>query len=75
MVEQGYTKQVSKTELEKAIVYVRGPDQRTITNWLKALVILEFITQPSPFIYELHLEKCPDLLQSAIKEQKQKNLV
>jgi hypothetical protein len=48
---------LSKTEIDKAIILSRGIDPRTITNWFNALWKLEYLTQPMPGSYSINLEK------------------
>jgi len=76
LVEQGFTNQVTVKEVEKAIVYVRGPDKRTLENWKRALEMLGYLNKKSPFVYEMNLLKVPELLTEAVKgHQKQKKLM
>ena len=75
LVEEGYTQFISQTTLEKAIIYVRGPDKRTLKNWRNALLALGFLKGVAPFSYEMDLKKCPDLLVSMVKGDSQKKLM
>jgi len=35
LVERGFTNQVHVNEVVKAIIHLRGPDKRTINNWVE----------------------------------------
>ena len=37
LVRSGFAYQVSVKEVEKAIVWIRGSDKRTLKNWKRAL--------------------------------------
>lgn len=75
LVEEGYTYSISQTTLEKAIIYVRGPDKRTLKNWRNALLALGFLKGIAPFTFEMNLKKCPELLVSMLKGDNQKKLM
>ena len=84
LVNEGYTNQVHESEVEKAITYVRGPDQRTIINWKRALVSLGFLERiPSKVamvrqrsIFQMNLLSTPDLLVDIVKrDDKQQKLM
>jgi len=48
---------LSKNEIEKAIIFCRGVDPRTIQNWFNVLWKLEYLEQPTLGFYSLNLEK------------------
>jgi len=73
-IKQGYTYQISKQELAKAIMLIRGADKRTIDKWLNVLTTLNYCRQVSANVYELNLKETPDLLNEAIT-QGQKRLL
>ena len=76
LVDQGFTNQVHVKEVEKAIIYVRGPDKRTIQNWKRALETLGYLEKKSLYIYEINLLKVPELLSRIVNSnQKQKKLM
>jgi len=76
LVDRGFTNQVHEKEVEKAIIFVRGPDKRTLQNWKRALVSLEFLEKESLHVYRMNLLKVPELLTSAIhNDRKQKKLM
>jgi len=51
----------SKGQIEKAIIQVRGIDQRTIKNWFKTLWKLEYLVQPKPTVFQLNYQKIASL--------------
>jgi len=72
LVENGYTNQVSKKELERIIKLFRGIDKRTVKTWMDALLEFEFIEYVNPCVVRLNLSKCPELLNLAIMEGQKK---
>jgi len=75
LISEGFTNQVHVKEVEKAIIYVRGPDKRTIQNWKRALETLGYLEKISPYVYQLNFMKCPELLVNVLHEQRQKKLL
>lgn len=75
LVEHGFTNQVLKSEVERAIILLRGPDKRTIKNWMRALIELGFLERISPVTYKMNLLKVPELLTNVLKGDKQKKLM
>jgi hypothetical protein len=77
LISQGYTNQVSRSVIMKAIVYIRGPDPRTIENWMRALTVNGFIeADRHKRVFRLHLEADVDLLVKAVTvDEHQKKLL
>lgn len=76
LVDHGFTNQVHVNEVEKAIIFVRGPDKRTIQNWKRALETLGYLERKSLYVYEMNLLKVPELLSRIVNvDQKQKKLM
>jgi len=74
LIKRGCSKQVPIKIVEKAIVCVRGPDPRTIQNWLKALEVLGFLERVNASIYQMDLSYCDEVSVKALDEAKQKTL-
>jgi hypothetical protein len=66
LAEQGFTLQVTKKELHKAIAVLIGADPRTLRNWENTLKLLEYIEPVSPGIYRLNFVKVPSALVKAV---------
>lgn len=75
LVSRGFTHQVHKKQVVEAIVYLRGPDKRTIKNWMRALEVLGFLERVNPVIFQMKLMACPELFVKVMKEPKQKKLM
>ena len=75
LVKQGFTNEVHINEVKKAIVYVRGPDKRTINNWMNALEILGFLERKSTLVFKMNLGNCPELLVKVLQGNRQKKLM
>jgi len=75
LVKQGYTNQASRTTMHQAIIYIRGPDKRTIANWMNALQTLGFITLLGNNVFNLCFDNCPELIIKMVKDPKQKKLL
>jgi len=76
LVDHGFSNQVSLGEVVKAIIKLRGPDRRTINNWLKALEVLGYLIPESLNLYRVNLSHHGDLLVKAMKSDvKQKKLM
>ena len=76
LAEQGYTYQVTKKELHKAIAILIGADPRTLRNWTETLKLLDYIEEVSPGIYRLNFVKVPSALERLVKGgEKQKKLM
>jgi len=63
LIREGFRYQVSKADVEKAIMWVRGVDNRTIQKWLKALIVFEYLIPKAPNIYQLNPFKIPELMK------------
>jgi len=70
IIQSGYTFQVSKRTVERAIMELRGIDDRTIRKWLKALVMFDYLKPVAVGVYQLNPLKVPDLFE-VIKEKPQ----
>jgi len=75
LVHEGYTMQVTQKAVEKAIVHVRGTDQRTLRNWKRGLVTLGFLERLNPHVYRMNVKLCPELLTDMLKGERQKKLL
>jgi len=73
LVSDGFRKQVSKKEVQKAIMFIKGIDERTITRWLKALETFEYLIYINPNLYEINILKIPHLI-TLLKEKPQTKL-
>ena len=51
----------SKADIDKAIIFCRGIDPRTVQNWFTVLWKFEYLLQPMPERYSLNLEKAASL--------------
>ena len=52
---------LSRSEVDKAIIFCRGVDPRTVQNWFNVLWKFEYLVQPVPERYSLNLEKAASL--------------
>ena len=76
IVKEGYTNQVHEKGIDKAIIQIRGSDQRTLKNWKRALVARGFIEKKIGSVYQINLMNIPQLFVEIVKtDQKQKKLM
>ena len=75
LARQGFTNQITKKELSKAIVFLIGADPRTIKRWIETLKLLEYIEEVGLGIYRLNYAKVPGALESLLKGGEQKKLM
>lgn len=75
LVKSGFTNQVSKRSLELAITIVRGGDPRTIKNWTRNLVLLEYLTRLNPAVFQMNLTKVQGLVEMVVRERGQRKLL
>ena len=75
LARQGFTNQVTKKELKKAIVVLIGADPRTIKRWIETLKLLEYIEEVGMGIYRLNYAKVPGALECLLKGGEQKKLM
>lgn len=68
LARQGFTNQVTKRELQKAIVVLAGADPRTFKRWEQTLKLLEYIEEVGYGVYRLNYAKVPEALQALLKE-------
>ena len=62
LLKQGYKHRLSPQDLEKAIMQVRGIDQRTINRWVQVLFKLGYI-QGLPYgYYQFNITMIPNLM-------------
>ena len=73
LLKGGYSYQVPRQEVEKAIVWIRGIDERTAKRWLKALTLMEYLTQVNKNVYEMNIVKVPGLFK-LLRNQPQTHL-
>lgn len=74
IAQTGFTNQISRKELEKIITIKRGGDPRTLRNWIKNLVLLEYLERQSNVIFKVNLTRCPEALRMVIKQGQKKLL-
>ena len=74
LIREGFRLQVARADVEKAIMYVRGVDERTINRWLRALVTFEYLIPCAPYIYRLNPLKTPKLM-SLLKDKPQTKIL
>jgi len=74
LISDGFRKQVSKKEVQKAIMFIKGIDERTIKRWLKALEIFEFLIPINAHLYEINILKIPHLI-TVLKENPQTKIL
>ena len=74
LVAEGFRYQVPRSEVEKAIMFVRGVDERTINRWLRALVVFEYLIPVAPRIYRLNPTRIPELM-SMLKDKPQTKIL
>lgn len=70
LVREGFKFQVSKPDLEKAIMWRRGIDERTIKRWIKALETFGYLKRVTPRVWQLNPVKIPQLM-TLLKEKPQ----
>lgn len=68
LVEQDYQAQYTRKQVEKAIMKVRGIDERTVQRWLKALMVFEYLEPKAPNIYSINFVKVPKFVLEALKQ-------
>lgn len=76
LVSQGYRYQIPHKDLVKAIMTLRGIDERTIERWINALITFEYIerlTTETFKIYKLNPLRIPELM-TLLKEEPQTKL-
>jgi len=74
LLREGFKHQVSKREIEKAIMNIRGIDERTIQRWLKALEVFEFIKPLNAYVYQLNPIRIPRVMK-LLKEKPQTKIL
>ena len=57
LTKNGYSYQVTRRDLEKAIIQVRGIDKRTIERWIQLLLIFEFIKKENEKVFDINITK------------------
>ena len=70
LIASGYKYQVRKSDVETAIMRVRGVDQRTIDKWFKALIVFEYLKPVGAGVYQLNPFQIPELI-SRLREKPQ----
>lgn len=69
LVKQGYFNQVTISQVEEAIICIRGPDPRTTENWKRALEALGYLEKTeAKCVYKVNLTKVPELLTLAVHQ-------
>jgi hypothetical protein len=74
LISSGYRYQVTKKDVEKTIMQLRGIDPRTVEKWLKALTVFEYLIPVSDKSFQLNPLKIPDLV-SKLKEKSQTKMM
>ena len=74
IIEEGFRLQISKKDLEKIIMDERGLDQRTIRNWINALVNFGYIKQINMNVYEINPLATPQIF-TKLKENPQTKMM
>lgn len=75
LVKSGFTNQVSKNSLELAIMSVRGADPRTLKNWTKNLIRLEYLKRLNASVFQMNLVKVNGLVEMVVRERGQRKLL
>lgn len=75
LVKGGFSNQVSKRSLELAITIVRGGDPRTIKNWTRNLVRLDYLKQMNASVFQMNLVKVNGLVEMVVRERGQRKLL
>ena len=70
LLAHGWKVQVRRSDVDKAIMRIRGVDQRTRQKWLEALIVFEYLKPVAPNVYQLNPLRIPELL-SMLKEKPQ----
>ena len=73
LLAEGFKFEVSKRDLEKAIMQHRGIDERTIERWIKALTTFEYLKPVSLKVYAFNPLKIPQVMK-LLKEKPQTKL-
>lgn len=74
LLKNGFTYQITRQDLEKAIMQVRGIiDERAIDNWIRALITWDYIKHIQKGIYQLNPTTCPQIFKT-LKENPQTKL-
>lgn len=63
LLAEGYKVQVRRSDVEKAIMRIRGVDQRTKQKWLEALIVFEYLIPTSSMTYRLNPLRIPELFK------------
>ena len=51
----GFEEEIAEGPLKNIIMNVRGViDDRAVTNWIKALIVFEFLEWKSPHVYKIN---------------------
>jgi len=64
LISDGFKYQVAKKDVIKAIMWIRGIDERTVGRWLKALETFEYLIPINPNIYKLNPLKIPNIINN-----------
>jgi len=63
LLKDGFSYQVCKKDIEKAIFRVRGIDKRTTERWLKVLLTFDYLQEINKVVYRMNVAKIPHLFQ------------
>ena len=61
LTKDGWRHQVTRKDLEKAIMMIRGFDDRTIKKWIKILEMFGYIIPHAPNVCSINPYSHPDL--------------
>jgi len=74
LLKEGYVYQVTRKDLEKAIMKTRNIiDERAIDRWIRALITFEYIKHKHHGIFEINPAMCPEIFKT-LKERPQTKL-
>ena len=63
LLKDGFSYQVTKASIEKAIFQTRGVDKRTTDRWLKVLLTFNYLIPVNRQVYEMNVAKVPGLVK------------
>lgn len=72
LVKAGFTHQIDQSSLDAAITVLRGGDPRTLKNWKRNLLRLDFLKRVTPRVYQINLKGVPEVLSVAVKQGQKK---
>ena len=70
-----YMHQVTRRELRKCVITLRGMDERTTDRWIDTLLILEYLKIVAEDVYAINELKVSHLIVKAIKNNAQTKMM